>query len=71
MNALQVALSLTLQRGSILLPAGLPGFEKYGGNLIPSDDVGASLLLTFPELQLDLRSHDHFMGMSKHYEQKI
>ncbi|KAL4073990.1 hypothetical protein J3A83DRAFT_4507268, partial [Scleroderma citrinum] len=62
-NSLQVTVSVTLQSGSMLLPAGLPGYEKYSGDHI-SSDAGASLLLTFPELQLDLRSHDHFMDMS-------
>lgn len=55
----------------MLLPAGFPGYEKCSGNLTPSDDVGASLLLTFPELQLDLRSHDQFMGTSRYCERSV
>ncbi|KAI6040347.1 hypothetical protein EDC04DRAFT_2894324 [Pisolithus marmoratus] len=63
-NTLQVVISVVLQSGSLLLPAALPGYEKYGDNAATTDDVGASLLLGFPELQLDFRLHDYFMGAS-------
>lgn len=57
----QVELACTVQRGSLLLSAGLPGFEKHS-NMATTEDIGTSLCLAFPELQLDLRSHDYFMG---------
>ncbi|KAF9241526.1 hypothetical protein BU15DRAFT_87119 [Melanogaster broomeanus] len=62
-NMLQVEISLMIQHGSLLLPAGLPGYEKYSSMTDPND-VGTSLLLKFPELQLDFRLHDCFMEMS-------
>ncbi|KAI6157760.1 hypothetical protein BKA82DRAFT_130576 [Pisolithus tinctorius] len=63
-NPLQVIISLMLHNGTLLLPAALPGYEKYGDTAITTDDVGASLLLGFSELQLDFRLHDYFMDMS-------
>lgn len=68
-NPLQVIISLMLQNGSLLLPAALPGYEKYGDNAATTDDVGASLLLGLPELQLDFRLHDYFMDMSLNVEE--
>ncbi|KAI6121684.1 hypothetical protein F5141DRAFT_529930 [Pisolithus sp. B1] len=68
-NPLQVIICLMLQNGTVLLPAALPGYEKYGDNATTTDDVGASLLLGFPELQLDLRLHDYFMDMSLNVEE--
>lgn len=58
---LQVELTLNVQRGSLLLPASLPGFERYS-SMATAKDIGTSLLLSFPELQLELRLHDYFMG---------
>lgn len=51
-----------MRNGSLLFPAGFPGYEKYPDNAAPPDDAGSSVVLSFPELQLDLRSHDYFMG---------
>ncbi|KAG9316547.1 hypothetical protein JVU11DRAFT_2597 [Chiua virens] len=62
-NMLQVELTLTVQRGSLLLPAGLPGFENHA-RMATAKDIGTSLYLVFPELQLNLRLHDYFMEMS-------
>jgi hypothetical protein len=58
---LQVELTLMVQHGYFLLPAGLPGFEKHA-SMVTTKDIGTSLHLAFPELQLDLRLHDYFMG---------
>ncbi|KIJ61338.1 hypothetical protein HYDPIDRAFT_177084 [Hydnomerulius pinastri MD-312] len=60
-NMLQVEISFMVQHGSFLLPSGLPGYEKYTSSM---NEVGTSLLLAFPELQLDFRLHDYFMEMS-------
>jgi len=57
----QVGLTLMVQHGSLLLPAGLPGFEKHA-SMATTKDIGTSLYLAFPEAQLDLRLHDYFMG---------
>lgn len=58
---LQVELMLMIRHGSLLLSAGLPGFEKHA-SVAAVKDVGTSLYLAFPELQLSLRLHDYFMG---------
>lgn len=60
-NMLQVELVLMVQHGSLLFSAGLPGFEKHA-IMATEKDIGTSLYLAFPELQLDLRLHDYFMG---------
>lgn len=60
-NMLQVELTIIVQHGSLLLSAGLPGFEKHS-SMVTTKDIGTSLHLAFPELQLNLRSHDYFMG---------
>ncbi|KAG8213869.1 hypothetical protein J3R82DRAFT_10613 [Butyriboletus roseoflavus] len=62
-NMLQVELTLAVQHGSLLLPAGLPGFEKHA-SMATAKDTGTSLYLAFPELQIDFRLHDYFMDMS-------
>ncbi|KAG6372334.1 hypothetical protein JVT61DRAFT_7774 [Boletus reticuloceps] len=62
-NMLQVELTFMIQHGFLLLPAGLPGFEKYA-SMATARDVGTSLCLAFPELQFNLRLHDYFMEMS-------
>lgn len=58
---LQVELTLMVQHGSLLLPVGLPGFEKHA-SMATAKDIGTALYLAFPELQLDFRLHDYFMG---------
>jgi len=57
-NMMQVELSLTLNNGSILMPAGIPGYEDADDH----GNCGAALALYLPELQVDLRLHDYFMG---------
>ncbi|KAH7913899.1 hypothetical protein BJ138DRAFT_527505 [Hygrophoropsis aurantiaca] len=63
-NMLQVELAIVLEQASIALPAGLPGCEKRFVNGDQADDIGTSVVLVFPELQLDFRLHDYFMEMS-------
>ena len=48
------------------LPAGLPGYEVY--NLteaynLDNIDIGESMTLRIPSLQLQLRTHEFYMGM--------
>ncbi|OJA20857.1 hypothetical protein AZE42_02968 [Rhizopogon vesiculosus] len=63
-NSLQVQVSVLLQSGSLLLPAGLPGYEVRITRDQSLDDMGASTVMACSELQLDLRLHDYFMDMS-------
>lgn len=49
----------------LLLPAGLPGYEiaDPSQQAIPGDiGVGACVVVTLPELQLQFRLHDYYMG---------
>lgn len=53
-----------------MLPAGLPGYETFdpSQDSVPSEKgVGACVVLTMPELQLNFRLHDYFMGIFSHY----
>ncbi|KAH7888759.1 hypothetical protein F5I97DRAFT_2055646 [Phlebopus sp. FC_14] len=63
-NILQVEMLIEVENGSLLLPAGLPGCEKHSSNTTAANDVGTSVLLTFPELHVDFRLHEYFMDMS-------
>ena len=63
---LQVEIAMNLTNGRILLPAGLPGYERVNPAQYetPSNvGVGACVILTLPELQLQFRLHDYYMGM--------
>ena len=45
------------------MPAGLPGYETYVVGEESSDiGPGSSTLVCIPEIQIQLRSHDHGMG---------
>lgn len=49
----------------LLLPAGLPGYEITDPGLesVPSDKgFGACVIVALPELQLQFRLHDYYMG---------
>ncbi|KAG0707320.1 hypothetical protein DFH29DRAFT_995117 [Suillus ampliporus] len=63
-NSLQVQVSMQLQSGSMLLPAGLPGYEVRIANDGSLDDIGASTVMACSVFQLDLRLHDYFMDAS-------
>ena len=45
------------------MPAGLRGYERDRPETLNNEDIGACMMLSFPEFQLYLRSHDYFMGM--------
>ncbi|PFH51536.1 hypothetical protein AMATHDRAFT_74889 [Amanita thiersii Skay4041] len=62
-NMMQVTMSLHASSASLVLPAGLPGYESMT-NQSNNAKIGACLILRAPEMQLHLRSHDHFMEMS-------
>ncbi|KAG2345485.1 hypothetical protein BDR05DRAFT_880204 [Suillus weaverae] len=63
-NSLQVQVSIQLQSGIILLPAGLPGYEVRVASDRSFDDIGSSTVMACSMLQLDLRLHDYFMDAS-------
>lgn len=61
---MQVTLGLEVDNGLIVVPAGFPGYEKYAAEYAHAspEDLGPSLLLTLPALQLHLRTNDYYMG---------
>jgi hypothetical protein len=63
MNVLQIELDFSIDNGSLIFPAGLPGYEK-AHPVVSGRDVGAHVALAIPEVQVYLRSHDYFMGKS-------
>ncbi|KAI0829807.1 hypothetical protein BC628DRAFT_1477689 [Trametes gibbosa] len=64
-NAMQVILTLEVDNGLIVLPAGYPGYEKFCSEERASpEDLGPCLLLSLPKLQLHLRTNDFYMEMS-------
>lgn len=71
---LEVELAVLVQHGTIMMPAGLPGYERTCTS--PDDEalndvgIGPGLLLSLPELQLYLRLHDYYMGNSTFPAQK-
>ncbi|KAK7053326.1 Macrophage colony-stimulating factor 1 receptor [Paramarasmius palmivorus] len=62
-NMMQVEMSVNLLNGMTVLPAGLPGYEISHTNS-ESTTIGHCIVLTFPELQVQLRTHDHYMEMT-------
>lgn len=64
-NPMEVEVGVDVTRGMLVLPAGLPGYEVYsaeGTTSNQAEDLGSSLLLTIPGLQLQLRTNDYYMG---------
>ncbi|KAK1218471.1 Macrophage colony-stimulating factor 1 receptor [Marasmius sp. AFHP31] len=65
-NMLNVDLGVVLQNGMVLLPAGLPGHEISSSAAAGSETslgLGPCVVMSFPELQVYLRVHDHGMEM--------
>jgi len=69
-NMMDVDLSLLITHGSVILPAGIPGYSFSPQSESASESsvagVGPCLLLTLNELQVAFRMHDFFMGQSLH-----
>lgn len=66
-NPMEVEVGVDVTRGMLVLPAGLPGYEVYsaeGTTSNQAEDLGSSLLLTIPGLQLQLRTNDYYMEMT-------
>lgn len=56
---LQVEILLALEHATVILPTGLPGYESGGPE---RDGIGACIVAKIPELQLQFRMHDYYMG---------
>ncbi|RDB25364.1 Protein CSF1 [Hypsizygus marmoreus] len=63
-NVLQVDLQVFTENGTIIMPAGLPGYESTNVNGASDIGIGTSLVISIPEIQLQLRIHDYYMEMS-------
>ena len=63
-NPLQVEISLCVERATVILPAGLPGYESSGDIKDSESGIGGCVVVTIPEIQLQLRLHDYYMGKS-------
>ena len=72
-NVFEVLLDVTVKNGLLVLPAGIPGYEVIENSrhrnvplesIDPAPGLRLTLLASFDELQLLLRTHDYFMGMS-------
>jgi hypothetical protein len=67
-NMLQVEVALNVARCTILVPTSLLGTQavSFGTQKLLDDTTGSGtcLVLAIPEIQLQLRLHDHYMGMS-------
>ncbi|KAF8630636.1 hypothetical protein AX15_002787 [Amanita polypyramis BW_CC] len=64
-NMLQVTMTLDVNNSHIVLPIGLPGYESVSDwDMAGGHGIGPCLVLCVPELQMQLRLHDHFMEMS-------
>ncbi|KAI9455337.1 hypothetical protein BJY52DRAFT_1280457, partial [Lactarius psammicola] len=66
-NQMQVEVQLSVQRSLIVLPVGLPGYETYSPlpEQSPQDvSLGGCVVLSAPEIELQLRSHNFGMEMN-------
>jgi hypothetical protein len=62
-NVLQVEITVAVENGLMLLPAGLPGYETSNVEREPDDaGVGTCVMLRMPAIQLHFRMNDYFMG---------
>jgi hypothetical protein len=60
---IQVELDVDLQNGLMVVPAGLPGYERSVRDEAPHNaGIGSCVLLDIPELQVHFRLHSFFMG---------
>jgi hypothetical protein len=64
-NILHVDVEIALSNGLVILPAGLPGYERPNSDQSQTADdikIGACVVLDIPGLLLQFRLHDYFMG---------
>ena len=64
---MQVEMDVRINDGTIIVPAGLPGYDKTCTATVGEDPtgIGPCVILSIPELQLQLRLHDYYMGTTK------
>lgn len=60
-NVLQIQLETSVERGLVIMPAGLRGYETDQSDNTEGD-IGTCVMLALPELQIHLRSHEYYMG---------
>ncbi|KAI0368271.1 hypothetical protein BV20DRAFT_969313 [Pilatotrama ljubarskyi] len=65
-NAMQVVLGLNVDTGLMVLPAGMPGYEKHSSEQerTSPEDLGPCLMLSLPSIQVHFRTNDYYMEMS-------
>ncbi|PCH43678.1 hypothetical protein WOLCODRAFT_122406 [Wolfiporia cocos MD-104 SS10] len=66
-NSMEVELGVSISRGLIIAPVGLPGFGVYSAEQADAGEAGGlgpCLMLDLPVLQVQLRSNDYYMDMS-------
>ncbi|EJD02702.1 uncharacterized protein FOMMEDRAFT_146573 [Fomitiporia mediterranea MF3/22] len=63
-NVFHLDLSVTARDGTIVLPAGVIGFERAQQDCSDDVDLGSCAVIAIRELQVQLRLHDFFMEMS-------
>lgn len=63
---LEVVMQVEVDHGLLVLPAGLPGFERspdFSDRDSAESGIGACVLLSIPGLRVQLRTHEYFMGL--------
>ncbi len=66
-NQMQVEVQLSVHHSLIVLPVGLPGYETYTpltGQSPQDVSLGGCVVLSAPEIELQLRSHNFGMEMN-------
>ena len=64
---MQVELRLSVRHSLIILPVGLPGYETYSplpGQLPQDVSLGGCVVLSAPEIEVQLRSHSFGLEMN-------
>ena len=64
---MQVEMQLNVHHSLIVLPVGLPGYETYSplpGQLPQDVSLGGCVVLSVPEIELQLRSHSFGLEMN-------
>lgn len=63
---LEVLMQVEVDHGLMILPAGLPGYERSPDphdEDSPESGLGACVVLSIPGLRVQLRTHEYFMGL--------
>ncbi|KAG5648496.1 hypothetical protein DXG03_003107 [Asterophora parasitica] len=63
-NMMQTEILLALERGTMIMPAGLPGSSSTPIGHQANAGIGECLIVNVPDLQVQLRIHDYYMEMS-------